>query len=57
LLLTDMMGRVVETIHTGSFEPGETRYFIHADRYAAGTYFIVLQPENGTAITEKLMIR
>jgi agmatine/peptidylarginine deiminase len=57
LVLTDMMGRVVETIHTGSFGQGETRYFIHADRYAAGTYFIVLQPENGTPITEKLMIR
>ncbi|MBX7095453.1 MAG: agmatine deiminase family protein [Flavobacteriales bacterium] len=53
----DMLGNLVETIHTGSFPAGESRYFIHADQYAAGSYLIVVEKQTGERSVKKLMIR
>ncbi|MFZ5554044.1 MAG: agmatine deiminase family protein [Bacteroidota bacterium] len=56
LKMYDVFGKLVETIHTGSFPRGESRYFIHADKYAAGAYYVVLQ-SNELKWTQKVMIR
>jgi len=56
LKMYDVFGKLIETIHAGSFPRGESRYFIHADKYAAGAYYVVLQ-SNELKWTQKLMIK
>ncbi|MGL5889147.1 MAG: agmatine deiminase family protein [Bacteroidia bacterium] len=56
LLLTDMLGRTVQVIHTGSFAAGERNYFIDSTTLPAGAYHLVLQTETGRAV-QPLMIR
>ncbi len=43
LLLFNSQGQLVQTLFEGQFAAGETNYFIHADRYPAGQYQVVLQ--------------
>jgi agmatine deiminase len=56
LLLTDMLGRTVQVIHSGSFAAGERNYFIDSTTLPAGAYHLVLQIETGRAV-QSLMIR
>ncbi len=56
LLLTDMLGRTVQVIHSGSFAAGERNYFIDSTTLPAGAYHLILQTETGRAV-QSLMIR
>ncbi|MCB9235115.1 MAG: agmatine deiminase family protein [Bacteroidia bacterium] len=56
LRLLDLLGRELQMIHQGTFPPGKSHYFIHADQLPAGTYLIQLQTEKGTQ-TQKLNVQ
>ncbi|MGE0636162.1 MAG: agmatine deiminase family protein [Bacteroidia bacterium] len=56
LFLTDVSGREVLTIHSGSFQKGEKNYFINTTNLNAGTYLIILQTEDGKSV-QKLMVK
>ncbi len=55
--LKDILGRDVETIFEGRIPVGESRYFLHAERYAAGVYFVTFSANSGKIWTQKLVIR
>ncbi len=55
ITLKDVLGRDVTTIFQGQLPEGESKYFINAADFAAGTYFINLQTETGQDI-QKLVI-
>lgn len=52
----DVLGNLVETIYSGQFPVGESRYFLHANLYASGVYSIVLEGEDRNYV-QKLIIR
>ena len=54
--LWDMTGRKVLDIFQGELPAGESRYFLHADRLAAGAYQVVLETGEGRS-TQRLMVR
>lgn len=54
--LTDVLGRTLATIFEGDIPVGESKYFIDAAPYEAGTYFIRLKNEENST-TQKLMIQ
>ena len=54
--LIDVLGRTIETIYNGEIPQGESHYFLHSDKYPAGTYFIRLQTAEGSQI-QKLLIK
>ena len=56
ITLRDVTGKVVEEVYQGDIPMGESKYFINAANYAAGSYLVVVQTGNST-ITKKLMIR
>lgn len=54
--LLDVTGKVIKTIFEGQIPIGESKYFIFANEYAAGSYLVVMETGN-SRITKKLMIR
>lgn len=56
LFLTDILGREIITIHSGSFPKGEKNYFVNTINMDAGTYLLVLQTSEGKLI-QKLLVR
>jgi agmatine/peptidylarginine deiminase len=56
LIMTDMTGRVVQVIHTGSFAQGERNYFVDTAAMSPGAYHLVLQTEKGRTV-QPLMVR
>ncbi|MEM1322108.1 MAG: agmatine deiminase family protein [Bacteroidota bacterium] len=50
--LVNMLGQEVELIHEGMIPKGESKYFFFANSYPAGSYFVRLQTEAGTAISK-----
>ncbi len=56
ITLQDLTGKIIEVIHDGEIPMGDSKYFLFADNYAAGSYLIVLE-SNGRRLTQKLMIR
>ena len=50
--LINVLGKEVTTIYEGNFLSGLNQFFIHANNYAKGMYFIVLDSEQGK-ITKK----
>jgi agmatine deiminase len=56
LALYDIHGRLLQVLHAGTFPPGESKYFLHADALPAGPYLLRLQGELG-AVTRRLMVR
>ncbi len=56
ILVTDILGRTMETVFSGKIPVGENNYFIHANNYAAGTYFINLRTEDKIFV-QKLIIQ
>lgn len=56
IYLTDIAGRRLETLYEGQVRQGETNYFIHAEKYHPGTYFVVLETARGRAV-RKVMIK
>lgn len=56
ILVTDILGRTMETVFSGEIPVGENNYFIHANEYASGTYFIRLKTEDQIFV-QKLIIQ
>lgn len=56
LLLTDMTGRTVQVIHSGSFVQGERNYFTDTAALAPGAYQLVLLTDKGRS-AQSLMVR
>ena len=54
--LTDVLGKEVAMIYQGNFESGLNQFFIHANDYAKGMYFIVLDSEQ-IQIRKRLIIQ
>ena len=54
--LTDVLGKEVAMIYQGNFESGLNQFFIHANDYAKGMYFIVLDSEQ-SQIRKRLIIQ
>ena len=54
--VTDILGRSVELVFEGQIPSGESKYFINAERYKAGTYIITLKTENFTQ-SQKLIVK
>ena len=54
--LTDVLGKEVTTIYEGNFLSGLNQFFIHANDYAKGMYFIVLDFEQ-SQIRKRLIIQ
>ncbi len=52
----DVLGRLVETVYQGDIPAGESKYFINADTYQAGTYFVTLTTQAGSH-TQKLLVK
>jgi hypothetical protein len=50
------MGQEVALIHNGEFVKGQKNFFIHANHFPKGMYFIVLENE-GILLKEKLLIQ
>ncbi len=56
LTVSDVFGRVVENLHQGRLSAGEHRFYIRADNYAAGTYFISLRGAR-EVLVRKLVVK
>ena len=54
--LTDVLGKEVTTIYEGKFKSGLNQFFLHANNYAKGMYFIVLDSEQ-SQIRKRLIIQ
>ena len=54
--LTDVLGKEVAMIYQGNFESGLNQFFIHANDYVKGMYFIVLDSEQ-SQIRKRLIIQ
>jgi len=54
--LMDVLGRTVARIYEGNIPAGESKYFVDASRYEAGTYFVRLT-SNNNSVSQKLMIK
>lgn len=46
LELYDMSGKKLKTLHQGHFPAGESRYYLHAAEYSAGSYLIKFSSEH-----------
>jgi agmatine deiminase len=56
LYITDVTGKIVETIFSGDFKMGESKYFINTFNWTAGAYTIIAETNEGTVV-QKLMVR
>ncbi len=52
----NVLGKKIETVFNGTIPSGESKYFIDAANYTAGTYFIQLKTENNIQI-QKLIVK
>ena len=56
LIVTDALGRTVETLFEGRFAPGEQKFFLEASGYAPGVYLVQLRTEAGS-VSQKLVVK
>jgi agmatine/peptidylarginine deiminase len=56
LKIFDMMGRQVQTIHSGGFQKGESKFFFDASVLSSGMYAIVLETE-ASSISQKFVVQ
>jgi len=56
LEVVDMHGRKVETIFEGTFQAGETSFFVMTHTYPTGIYSVVCATQEGV-VTQKLMVK
>jgi agmatine deiminase len=54
--LLDILGRTAQTVYAGRIPQGSSKYFLHADRFEPGVYFVRLRTENHQEV-QKLVIR
>ncbi len=47
LILVDVLGQIIETIHNGFFKGKSRKYFIDASSYNSGIYYLKLTNSNG----------
>jgi hypothetical protein len=51
----DLFGKKVVTIHEGIVKSGLTNYFIDANNFSSGVYFLIFN-KDGVSIRKKLVI-
>lgn len=56
IIVTDILGRTIETVFSGKIPVGENNYFIQANEYSSGTYFVNLKTEE-EILVQKLIIQ
>lgn len=56
IYVTDMHGKLVETIFQGNFPMGESKYFINTEKWTAGNYLIVAETNEGKVV-QKLLVK
>jgi agmatine deiminase len=56
LRVFNAVGQVVEVLHEGEFAAGESKYFLHADRYTPGMYLVEWQVGR-QRVTQRLVVR
>lgn len=56
LLLLDVTGRIIETLHEGNFPSGKSHYFFDASLLESGTYMLMLSSNNGVQV-QKVIVR
>ncbi|MBK8492523.1 MAG: agmatine deiminase family protein [Saprospirales bacterium] len=54
--LVDILGRTVHTIHSGSIPQGKSNYFLQAQDFEAGTYYVRLQTAQ-EQLVQKVIIK
>ncbi len=54
--LFDVYGKLINTIHQGEMSVGDNNFFIFANKYASGTYFVRLKYNEGIT-SRKLIIK
>ncbi len=52
----DVLGQTVEVVHEGDVPQGQSNYFIHANKYIPGTYFVELKTQN-ERVVQKLVVK
>ena len=55
LELVDLLGKQVDILFEGELSKGESKFFLHAERYRPGIYFLVLKAENGVQ-TQRIVV-
>lgn len=56
IVVSDLLGRTVETVFSGQLPAGVSNHFIHAQHYAPGTYLVQLYLNDGIQI-QKLVVQ
>lgn len=56
LYVTDMHGRIIHNIYSGTFPIGENKYFINTSEWSAGAYLVVANTNEGM-VSQKLLVR
>lgn len=56
ILLYDIQGKHILTLHDGIVQAGASKFFLHADQLSAGAYLLVLEGELGRKV-QRLMVR
>lgn len=56
LFVTDLTGKIIQTIYKGDFKIGNTNFFINTHEWVSGAYLIVAETNEGTSI-QKLMVK
>ncbi len=54
--VVDVLGRRVEVVFRGDLPAGESNYYLHANRLAPGSYFVVVKT-NEAVMTQKLVVK
>ncbi len=57
LVIYDQQGRIVETIKTGIFFTGESRFSWDASRFGSGIYWATLRTDRGTQVLQLTLIK
>ena len=56
LTVSDVFGRVVEDLYQGLLPAGGHRFYLRADRYSAGTYFVTLKSPQEVSV-QKVVVQ
>jgi hypothetical protein len=57
LVIYDILGRQVETIVNGNFEPGSYTYSWDASKYGSGVYFCKMVSDKNTDVKKMLLVK
>ncbi|MCG3165007.1 MAG: Peptidylarginine deiminase [Bacteroidia bacterium] len=56
LYVTDMFGKNIQTIHTGEFKQGESKFFLNTSNWVSGVYAIIAETNEGKVV-QRLIVK